>query len=117
MCSDDALQLFRVEQQQLADRQVAVAVREADDDAVVGRVYLPIEPVSLFDTCGDGHGPWFVHASAVWRVDDHTPIAFFILAAFDDQLTVVGNRSRGGALFGKQVGKIADGVAIQSVTT
>ena len=43
--------------------------------------------------------------------------AFFILAAFDDQLTVVGNRSRGGALFGKQVGKIADGVVIQSVTT
>ena len=38
-------------------------------------------------------------------MDDHTPIAFFILAAFDDQLTVVGNRSRGGALFGKQVGK------------
>ncbi len=48
---------------------------------------------------------------------DHTPIAFFILAAFDDQLTVVGNRSRGGALFGKQVGKIADGVVVQSVTT
>ena len=109
------MQLIAVEQYQITHPHIGVSIRQTQDDAVVGRMHLSIEAVTLLQTCGDGHGPRLVNASAERGVHDDAPIAVFLPTTFHDEFTVVGHDASRFALFGQQCGQIADGVAVKSV--
>ena len=56
-----------------------------------------------------------MHAPTVWRVDDNAPIPTFILTTFHHEITVRRNHTCRLALFVKQFGKIAYGIAVKTI--
>jgi len=88
-------QLGRVERGATVVQPVHPGVRrgvgQPQDDAVVGRHRLDVEPVRLTQPGRHGQRPGAVDRSAVGAVDDHAPVADLVAEPLDEQGSVVGD--------------------------
>ena len=92
---DDVFHLVGVEDEQVGSGRFGISIRNPHDDAVVTRHRRSLDAETFADARIDGQRPRRVHFHAVRGMQDDAPVADFIAAALDREISV-GRQGAGG---------------------
>ena len=110
---DDVLDLVGVESEQVGARRGVLGVGEPDDDAVVGGRRRSSRGRTVRSAARHRQRPRRVHALAVRRVQDQSPVAELVTEPFDHQGAVGGDLSGRRLLLGDELNEIVGGVVVE----
>ena len=93
--------LIRLEDEDLRTRGRVIGVGQAHHDAVVGGRRFLVDAVALEQSPAHDQCQGSIDPQAVWRVQDHPPVAQFVAESFDDERGVTGYHGGRRTLIGE----------------
>ena len=114
LAGDDVVELRRLEDEQLGPGRLRLGVRDADDDAVVGRHRAAVDPVALADARLHGQRPRRMQLHAERGMQHDAPVAELVAEPFHHERPVGGHVPGRRALLLQEGEQVAGGPGVEA---